>query len=157
MAINMKTSLSGINYLKKFESLELTAYYDSGGVLTIGYGHTNATGTFAFKAGQTITAAKADEIFKADVALFEKDVNNAVTYPINQNQFDALVSFTFNLGGPVLRKSDLLVYLNNGQIGLAASQFGLYVKVNGVVSNGLVKRRAEEREMFLKEDPRLPV
>lgn len=152
----MKTSLNGINYLKGFEDLVLTAYYDSSDVLTIGYGHTNATGTFSFKAGQTITAAEADRIFKLDVALFEAAVNKHVTYPINQNQFDALVSLTFNIGETKFRKSDLLVYLNNGQISLAAAQFGLYVySSKGEKLSGLVRRRAEEREMFLADDSRL--
>ena len=82
--------------------MELTAYYDSAGVLTIGYGHTNRSetaGTYPVSVGQTITAAKADEILKADLVQFEKVVTNNVTYPINQNLFDALVSFTFNLIG----------------------------------------------------------
>lgn len=156
----MKTTQRGIDLIKEFEGLRLTAYYDGGGVLTIGYGHTNNSDsgkTYPVYPGQTITAAKAEEILKADLASFEKVVNDSVTYSINRNQFDALVSFTFNVGKTAFRNSDLLRYLNNGQIGLAASQFDLWVKDNGVVVPGLVRRRAAEKALFLEYDPRMPL
>lgn len=154
----MKTSQRGINLIKQYEKLYLTAYDDGYGVWTIGYGHTSNSDsgkTYPVYPGQTITAAKAEEIFKADLDSFEKAVNQNVTYSINQNQFDALVSFTFNNGKTAFRNSALLQYLNNGQIGLAAREFDFYIKVKGEVSNGLVARRALEKALFLEYDPRM--
>ena len=84
------TSQAGIDLIKSFESCRLTAYQDSVGVWTIGYGHTNGV----YK-GMTITQAQADAFLREDLKTAENTVNSKVTYPITQNMFDALVSFTF--------------------------------------------------------------
>ncbi|WP_121616629.1 LysM peptidoglycan-binding domain-containing protein [Virgibacillus halodenitrificans] len=148
----MKTSQTGVDLIKSFEGLRLTAYYDSGGVLTIGYGHTNNTASadrYPVHPGQTITKAQAETILKADLITFENAVNSYVTYSINQNQFDALVSFSFNVGIGALRTSTLLSKLNAGDIQGAANEFGRWVYDNGVKLNGLVRRRKAEKELFL--------
>lgn len=153
-----KTSQRGIALIKEHEGVRLKAYDDGYGTWTIGYGHTQNSDSgeqYPVYPGLTITLAEAEVILKADLASFENAVNTNVTYPINQNQFDALVSFTFNMGKTRFKNSDLLAYVNNGQMGLAASQFGLYINANGEVSPGLVRRRADEKALFLEEDPRL--
>lgn len=149
----MKTSQRGVDLIKEFEGLRLTAYYDAVGVLTIGYGHTNRSASadrYPVYPGQTITAAKAEEILKADLVVFEDAVNRNVTYPINQNQFDALVSFTFNVGEGNLRSSTLLKKLNSGDIMGAANEFERWVYAGGQVYPGLVRRREAEKALFLE-------
>ncbi|WP_157796254.1 LysM peptidoglycan-binding domain-containing protein [Bacillus xiapuensis] len=149
----MKTSQRGVNLIKEFEGLRLTAYYDSVGVLTIGYGHTNNTASadkYPVYPGQTITASKAEEILKADLITYENAVNSYVTYPINQNQFDALVSFSFNLGTGALRTSTLLAKLNAGDVQGAADEFDRWVYAGGQILAGLVRRRAAEKALFLE-------
>lgn len=142
--MSFTTSQAGVNLIKSFEGLRLTAYQDSAGVWTIGYGHTS--GVYS---GMKITEAKAEEYLKSDLKSAEKTVNNKVTYAINQNQFDALVSFTFNVGGGNFGSSTLLKKLNQGDINGAADEFGKWIKADGKVLDGLVKRRAAEKEMFL--------
>lgn len=149
----MKTSQKGIDLIKEFEGLRLTAYYDAVGVLTIGYGHTNRSASadkYPVYPGQTITAAQAETILKADLIVFENAVLRNVTYPVNQNQFDALVSFTFNLGEGNLRSSTLLQKLNNGDILGAANEFDRWVYAGGKKLEGLVRRRAAEKALFLE-------
>ena len=158
----MKTSDKGRKFIAGFEGLSLKAYDDAYplshtingkivGTLTIGYGHTSAAGAPNVFVGQTITPAEADKILAADLASVEADVSRLVKVPLNQNQFDALVSFHFNTGS--LNKSSALVYLNKGDYKEAANRLTLYNKgrQNGalVVMAGLVRRRAEEKEMFL--------
>src|SRR5690625_740647 len=147
-----KTSQVGVDLIKEFEGLRLTAYQDSVGVWTIGYGHTNNTASadkYPVYAGQTISKAKAETILKADLITFENAVNNYVTVSINQNQFDALVSFSFNLGAGALRTSTLLQKLNNGDVNGAANEFGRWVNAGGVQLPGLVRRREAEKQLFL--------
>ena len=142
--MNYKTSQKGIDLIKSFEGCRLTAYQDSVGVWTIGYGHTS--GVYQ---GMTITEEQAEEFLRSDLGTSESAVNRLVTYGINQNQFDALVSFTFNLGSGNLAKSDLLKKLNQGDITGAANEFDKWVHAGGQVLEGLVKRRAAEKELFL--------
>ncbi|USS88183.1 SH3 domain-containing protein [Fructilactobacillus hinvesii] len=148
----MKTGIKGINLIKEIEGLRLHAYYDLGGVLTIGYGHTNNTasaGTYPVYPGETITEDQAILILKADLVTYESAVNNAVTRKITQNQFDALVSFTYNLGAGTLYSSDLLKYVNEGNFNAAANEFQYYCHGNGKVIPGLVRRRSAEKALFL--------
>ncbi|WP_429971914.1 peptidoglycan amidohydrolase family protein (plasmid) [Fructilactobacillus sp. Tb1] len=150
----MKTGTKGIDLIKEFEGLELTAYYDIAGVLTIGYGHTNNTAsaaTYPVYPGEVITEQEATEILQADLITYEDAVNNAVTRQITQNQFDALVSFTYNLGAGTLDSSDLLVYVNAGDFVDAANEFQYYCHAAGVVVSGLVRRRAAEKALFLDD------
>lgn len=142
----MKTSQTGLGLIKQFESLKTSAYRCPAGVLTVGYGHTAGV-----KEGDKITQTQADKFLLQDVAGAEADVNRLVTVALNQNQFDALVSFTFNLGGKNLASSTLLKRLNEGNYRAAADQFGRWVFASNVMLKGLVKRRAAEKALFLTE------
>ncbi len=137
---------AGERLIKGFEELMLTPYYDQGGVLTVGWGHTAAAGGFIPIVGQSITKETAERIFRADISKFVRRVNSFVTVPINQNQFDALVSFDFNCGG--LQKSTLLRRLNAGQYSAVPAEMAKWcrVKQNGQmrVSKGLMHRRTAE-------------
>ncbi len=148
----MKLSNNGLSLIKSFEGVRLTAYkaVSSEQYYTIGYGHYGPD----VKKNMKITQTQADEYFKKDVARFEKAVNDNVKVPLNQNQFDALVSFTYNCGAGALQRSDLLKLLNQGKYKEAADQFDLWNKSSGKVLAGLVKRRAKEKELFLKDLPK---
>lgn len=140
--MSLSISDNGIALIKKFEGCRLTSYQDSVGVWTIGYGHTSGT-----TKGQTITQTQADAFLKSDCASAEKSVNSYSKYNWNQNQFDALVSFTFNCGS-----GNLKTLLNNGQrtISEISAKITAYNKAGGKVLQGLVNRRAAERELFDK-------
>lgn len=142
----MKTSQNGIDLIKKYEGCVLTAYKCPSGVWTIGYGHTKGV-----KKGQKTTKKQAEYILTQDLKTFEKGVLKAVKVTLNQNQFDALVSFSFNVGLGAFKSSTLLKKLNNKDYAGAAAQFARWNKSNGKVLNGLVKRRAEERKLFNKK------
>ena len=141
----MKTSDVGIELIKKYEGCVLKAYKCPSGVWTIGYGHTAGV-----KSGMKITKAQALNYLKQDLSVFEKAVTNYVKVPLNQNQFDALVSFSFNCGTGALKTSTLLKKLNSSDYSGAANEFLKWNKSNGKVLNGLVRRRQEEKELFLK-------
>lgn len=137
-------SKNGLAIIKKYEGCKLTAYKCPAGVWTIGYGHTAGV-----EKGMVITQAKADAYLKADCAKFEKAVNKYYSkYKFNQNQFDALVSFTYNCGAGNLNK-----LLNNGERSISeiSTKITAYNKASGKVLNGLVKRRAEEKALFDKK------
>lgn len=148
----MKLSNTGLALIKSFEGVRLTAYkaVSTEQYYTIGYGHYGPDVTKDMK----ITQAQADEYFKKDVERFEKAVNDYVKVPLNQNQFDALVSFTYNCGAGALQRSTLLELLNQGKYEEAADQFDVWIKSGNQVLNGLVKRRAKEKELFLKDLPK---
>lgn len=145
-----KTATKGIELIKEFEGCRLTAYKCPAGVWTIGYGHTGTVDGKLIGKGMTITAAKATEMLKKDLAEFEAAVNGCVTVPITQNMFDALVSFAFNVGAGALRRSTLLRKLNAKDYEGAAAEFPLWNKAGGNVLNGLVRRRERERQLFLR-------
>lgn len=142
----MQTSNTGIELIKRFEGCRLNAYQDSVGVWTVGYGHTKNV-----KKGMLITQDQADKFLKEDLKVYENYVKTYVSYNINQNQFDALVSFTYNVGGGNLQKSTLLVYLNQGKITLAANEFDKWTYAGGKKLTGLVNRRKAEKELFLSD------
>lgn len=142
----MNVSETGIQLIKNFEGCVLNAYKCPAGVWTIGYGHTSGV-----KEGQTITKAQAEELLIQDLRPFEIGVNNLVNVPLNQNQFDALVSFCYNLGTGNLKKSTLLKLLNKGDYNGAAEQFDRWVYAGGEKLNGLVKRRSAEKKLFLSK------
>lgn len=145
----MKTSQAGVDLIKQFEGLELTAYPDpgtGGEPWTIGYGHTGGV-----KPGDTVTEAEAEEILRQDLARFEDCVNAYVSVPITQSEFDALVSFAFNVGCGALKSSTLLRLLNGGDHEAAAQQFPRWNKAAGRVMAGLTRRREAERDLFVKE------
>ena len=149
----MKTSAAGRKLIEQREGVVLTAYRDSAGVLTIGVGHTSAAGSPTVTPGMTITAAEASEILYRDLAVFETAVNSLVKVPLNQNEFDALVSFAFNVGAGALKTSTLLKRLNAGDRKAAADQFLVWNKITvggkKKTLQGLVNRRKSEREQFL--------
>ena len=137
----MKTSKNGIDLIKKFEGCELTAYRDAVGVLTIGYGHTGTD----VKEGQKIDAKKATALLKKDLEKFESKVNRYDwKYHFNQNEFDALVSFAYNIGNV-----DGLTKSGKRSRGQIADSIVKYNKAGGKVLNGLVKRRKAEQTLFL--------
>lgn len=144
-----KTATRGVELIKEFEGCRLTAYKCPAGVWTIGYGHTGTVDGKAIASGMTITAAKATELLKKDLAKFEAAVNSYVTAPITQNMFDALVSFAYNCGLGALKGSTLLKKLNAKDYDGAAEQFPLWNKAGGKVLKGLVRRRERERQLFL--------
>lgn len=152
----MKTSDRGVALIKAHEGLRLTAYTDPVGVWTIGYGHTTAAGPPKVERGMKITDAGADAILRQDLAKFEGYVSSAVKVPLNQNEFDALVSFTFNLGPGNLRSSTLLKKLNAGDRAGAADEFLKWTKAGGKTLPGLVKRREAERALFRAPDASVP-
>lgn len=142
--MSFTTSQAGIDLITSFEGCRLTAYQDSVGVWTIGYGHTS--GVYQ---GMTITEEEAIAFLRQDLKTAENAVNNNVTYGINQSQFDALVSFTFNVGTGNFSSSTLLKKLNAGDVNGAADEFDKWIYAGGQVLEGLVRRRAAEKQMFL--------
>ncbi|HEI9766514.1 lysozyme [Serratia marcescens] len=145
----MNISKGGIELIKRFEGLELEAYQDSVGVWTIGYGWTQAVDGKKIAPGMRIDQATADRLLKCGVVQYEQGVNQLVKVRITQGQFDALVSFAYNLGLRSLSTSTLLRKLNNGDTQGAADEFGRWVNAGGKRLDGLVARRAAERRMFL--------
>lgn len=136
--------------VKRFEGKYLEAYVCPAGVWTIGYGHTGMVDGAPIAAGMKITEEKAEELLHLDMEKFERAVTRLVQVSYNQNQFDALVSFAFNCGEGALQKSTLLRKLNAGDYLGAAGEFARWNKGGGKVLPGLTKRRAAEKELFLK-------
>lgn len=145
----MNISKSGVELIKRFEGLRLKAYQDSVGVWTIGYGWTQSVDGKKVGPGMQIDQATADRLLRCGVVQYEQGVNQLVKVKITQGQFDALVSFAYNLGLRSLSTSTLLQKLNDGDKQGAADQFGRWVNAGGKRLDGLVARRAAEREMFL--------
>ena len=139
----MKTSQKGIDFIKSFEGFEAKPYRCSANKLTIGYGHVIRTGeTYTH-----LTEQQANDLLASDLVRFETDILDCVDVPMTQNQFDALVSLAFNVGGDAVKKSTLVRMLNNGDN--CADQFLRWDKCDGRPLAGLTRRRAAEREMFL--------
>ncbi len=153
----MRTSSAGRAAIALREGNRLTAYRDSVGILTVGVGHTSAAGPPTVTPGMTITAAQSDEILSRDLATFERAVSNSVKVPITQNQFNALVSLAFNIGGGAFAKSTLVRRLNTGDYTGAANQFLRWNRAGGKVLRGLVTRREAERKQFLTPSVQAPV
>lgn len=147
----MTTSPAGRKLLSVREGNKLKAYQDSIGVWTIGVGHTAAAGLPHPKAGMTITAAESDFILSRDLVQFENGVNKAITVPMSQNEFDALVSLAFNIGLGNFSSSTLVKKMNAGDKTAAADQFLVWNKAGGKVIKGLTTRRKAERAQFLGE------
>jgi len=143
----MKVSQKCLELIKECEGCSLHSYQDIGGVWTIGYGCTHDVGK-----NDKITQEEAESMLLAAVLTTEAAVNLLVTVPLNQNQFDALVSFTYNVGEGHLESSTLLRLLNLGDYEGAAEQLLRWNKVNGQIVFGLVKRRHKEYELFLKAE-----
>lgn len=143
----MRLSKQGADFIKSFEGCRLEAYHvvvDRPGLYTIGYGHTGKV-----QKGQKITQAEADRLFSNDVAPIEKQLTADVPN-VSQHQFDALVSFCFNLGVSAYMGSTLRRKLKAGDKLGAANEFPRWCHAGGVVMNGLKRRRNAERAMFLQ-------
>lgn len=145
----MKTSAAARAAIFSFEGCRKQAYSDCAGVATIGVGHTRGV-----KLGQSCTEQQAQVWFSEDLEDSESAVDHLVKVPLSQGQFDALVSFTYNLGQDRLKNSTLLQYLNEGRPFAAAAQFKLWCHAGGKVVEGLVRRRAWECDTFLKDCPK---
>ncbi|MCW6665850.1 glycoside hydrolase family protein [Aerococcaceae bacterium NML191219] len=145
---NMKISTKGISLVREFEGLRLNAYRDPVGIWTIGYGHTK--GVYP---GMTITEEQANHFLNEDLKTHASGIFRYIKVKLNQNQFDALVSFHFNLGANILQGSTLLTYINNQQWQAAAEEMKLYNRAGGQVLAGLRRRRQAEAELFLSQTP----
>jgi lysozyme len=133
--------------IKHFEGLHLRAYLCANGIWTIGYGHTSGV-----TPDSEIAAEEAERLLSLDVREAEACIYFCRECPLNQNQFNALVSFVFNLGCRRFRTSTLLKKLNDGEYAGAAEEFPRWVKAGGVILPGLVRRREEEKKLFLGYD-----
>ena len=138
------------NLIKKYEDFSSKPYKCSAGVPTIGYGSTfYLNGNKVTMKDSPISEEVALSILFSVVEDFSKKVEKLLKVSVNQNQFDALVDFAYNLGIGNLQKSTLLKLINNKDFVGASKQFKLWNKANGKVLNGLTKRRKEEEELFL--------
>ena len=143
----MNISQTGINLIKSFEGLRTKAYkaVPTEKYYTIGYGHYGSD----VRVNQVISEKEAEKLLRDDVQSFVDGVNKLVKVDVTQNQFDALVSFAYNVGLSALKSSTLLQYLNAGNFQKAADEFLRWNKSGGKVYTGLVKRREQERALFL--------
>jgi lysozyme len=141
----MKTGQAGIELIKHFEGCKLTPYICPAGVLTVGFGHTGKD----IIEDKVYSADEIEVLLVSDLAKFEVSVARLIKVGLTQNQFDALVSFSFNLGAGALQSSTLRSKLNRGEYDGAADQFLRWNKSAGKVLAGLTKRRIAERDLFL--------
>ena len=139
----MKISQEGLSLIKKFEGLRLKAYKCSANVLTIGYGHTGEV-----KETDKITLEEADSLLEKDIAKFEEYVSDNVIVELKQNQFDALVAWTFNLGVGNLRNSTMLKKLNEADYDSIPFEMRRWNKAGGKTLDGLIRRRKAEGLLF---------
>jgi lysozyme len=146
----MNISQAGLNAIKQYEGYSGTTYLDVAGKATIGYGHLLKQGE-SYPDG--ITEEQAEALLLADLTDAQNAVNAMVKVPLTQNQFDALVSFAYNLGAAALDGSTLLADLNKGDYADAANQFPLWDHSNHQVVQGLLARRKAEQSMFLGNGP----
>lgn len=147
----MRVSQRGIDLIKEFEGFERDAYPDpgSGGEpYTIGYGTTRYPDGGKVRLGDSISKMEAEKCLAHDLVRFEQSVQSLVEVPLTQNQFDALVSFTYNLGTTALANSTLLRELNKGRYESAAAQFERWVYAGGKKLKGLIRRRIAEKQLF---------
>lgn len=141
----MKTSLEGQHLIEHFEGLRLKAYQDIVGVWTVGYGHTGKD----VHPGMYITQEYAEHLLRDDLMKAERAVGHYYTKPLTQGQFDALVSFTYNLGASALHGSTLMKKMNRGDFDGAANEFHKWNHAGGREISGLTRRRAEEKTRFV--------
>ena len=140
---NMQISQEGLSLIKKFEGCELEAYKCAAGVWTIGYGSTKGV-----KSEDTITQEEADQLLLHEMAEYEGYVNDMVKVDLNQNQFDSLVSWVFNLGPSNLSSSTLLTRINNKDWKDVPNQIKRWNKAGGKTLQGLIRRRDAEALLF---------
>ena len=143
----MKISAEGLALIKKFEGLELKAYQCAAGVWTIGYGHTKDV-----QEGDEWSESHADHMLEVELEEFEGYINDNVTVALSQNQFDALVSWVYNLGPANLKASTMLKVLNSGDYEGVPAQIKRWNKAGGKVLKGLIRRREAEALLFIGRD-----
>lgn len=148
----MKFSSNGIELIKQFEGLSLKPYLDAVNIPTIGFGNTYyEDGTKVTLKDRPITEERATELLEFIAnKTFSENINKVVKVPLNQNQFDALVSFAYNIGNGNFNSSTLLRWLNQGNYKEASMQLLRWDKSKGIVLNGLTKRRKAEKALFDK-------
>ena len=137
----METSKTGLDLIKHFEGCELYAYKCPAGVWTIGYGHTKGV-----EPGMQITEQDAEDMLKEELIEYESYINDLVTVGLNQNQFDAMVSWVYNLGAGNLKASTLLKVLNAGDYAGVPEQMLRWNKAGGTVLEGLTRPRQAEAD-----------
>jgi len=142
----VKTSARGRQLIESFEGCILSAYNDGAGVCTIGYGHTSAAGPPEVHYGMTITKADADQILARDLEKVEAEIGRLVKVPLNQNQFDSLVSFIFNLGSA--NAANVIRRINKGDLASVPIVMPQYNHAGGKVMAGLTRRRKAEAELW---------
>ena len=136
--------MEGVALIQKFEGCELEAYQCSANVWTIGYGHTKDV-----EKGDTITKEEAEQMLVDELHEYENYINKYVNVALSQNQFDALVSWVYNLGPANLTASTMLKVLNNGEYEEVPAQMKRWNKAGGKVLDGLVRRREAEALLYL--------
>ena len=146
---SMSVSNKGVDLICEFEGKRLVAYDDGVGVWTIGFGTIKYPNGVRVKKGDTCTLEQAKEYMRHDLIEFEHTVNSSVKVPLNQNQFDALVSLAYNIGSNAFKSSTLVKKLNTGDYQGAADQFNVWVNAGGKRMQGLVNRRDREKLLFL--------
>lgn len=148
----MKTSQAGIDIIKRFEGFRAKPYLCSAHIPTIGYGTTvYPSGRRVTMSDEEITESEACVYIKYDLERFERAVSRLVKSKINQNQFDALVSFTYNLGDGALEKSTLLKKVNANPLDPSIkTEFGKWIKAGGNIIVGLINRRKAELNLYFK-------
>jgi lysozyme len=147
----MKLTREGLELIKAHEGLRLDAYKCPGGEWTIGYGHTSRAGAPEVTKGMTIDLGEAARILSRDLEKFCGFVEHAVKVELTPNQYSALVSFCFNVGPEQFKKSSVLKVVNAKQFDLVPARLALWNKADGKVMPGLVRRRADEGKLFMKE------
>ena len=139
----MNIGQKGIDLIKHFEGCELNAYKCPAGVWTIGYGHIKGVSE-----GLSITQEQAEQMLLDELKEYENYINELVTVNLSQNQFDALVSWVYNLGPANLQSSTLLKVLNSGDYSGVPAQIERWNKAGGKVLEGLIRRREAESALF---------
>ena len=146
LAENSIVNKATLDLIKSFEGLYLKSYICPAGVLTIGYGHTGKD----VKAGMVITEEEAERLLLSDIEIFATGVNVLVKVPLNENQFGALTSFSFNVGLGAFEKSTLLKLLNRGWYDQVPAQMMRWNKAGGKELAGLTRRRSAEGSLFMR-------
>lgn len=147
--MEMKLSTEGIELIKKHEGVRQTVYADPIGLPTGGVGHLlSAEERVKFPIGTALTDEQVDAWLREDVGEAEAAVRAAVKVELTQHQFDALVSFTFNVGAGALRNSQLLRLTNEKLWDKAAKEFSRWIYAGGKIFNGLRNRRKDEAKLF---------
>lgn len=142
--LGMQISLAGISHIKGWEGFKANVYKDAGGKPTIGYGHL----ILPYESFSTITESEAVALLVKDLSSAEDTVNSTVNVTLTQNQYDALVSFVFNVGGGAFRRSTLLKKVNAGQLSAVKTELLKWVRAGGKKVTGLVNRRVADAKLF---------